>query len=65
MSRSVRRGTTELSIEGHGERITASRGCLISCGRHLNYCGDGRDRTFVLDIPVVSLPALRDGYSGP
>lgn len=55
------RGATELAIEGQGERITASRGCLIPRGRHHDYRGDGRNRTFVLDIPVASLPALRDG----
>lgn len=54
-------GTTELSIEGRGDRITGSRGCLIPCGRHHDYRGDGRNRTFVLDIPATSLPALRDG----
>ncbi|WP_089713103.1 helix-turn-helix transcriptional regulator [Halomonas daqiaonensis] len=55
------RGTTELSIEGRGDRITGKRGCLIPCGRHHDYRGDGRNRTFVLDIPATSLPALRDG----
>lgn len=55
------RGATELSIEGRGDRITGSRGCLIPCGRHHDYRGDGRNRTFVLDIPATSLPALRDG----
>ncbi len=54
-------GATELSIEGRGDRITGSRGCLIPCGRHHDYRGDGRNRTFVLDIPATSLPALRDG----
>lgn len=55
------RGATELCIEGQGDRITGSRGCLIPCGRHHDYRGDGRNRTFVLDIPAASLPALRDG----
>jgi len=55
------RGTTELSIEGQGGCITGSRGCLIPSGRHHDYRGDGRNRTFVLDIPADSLPALRDG----
>lgn len=55
------RGATELSIEGRGDRITGNRGCLIPCGRHHDYRGDGRNRTFVLDIPAASLPALRDG----
>ncbi|APE29587.1 AraC family transcriptional regulator [Halomonas aestuarii] len=55
------RGATELSIEGQGGRITGSRGCLIPCGRHHDYRGDGHNRTFVLDIPADSLPALRDG----
>ncbi|MGM0691926.1 MAG: AraC family transcriptional regulator [Pseudomonadota bacterium] len=54
-------GATELAIEGRGDRITGSRGCLIPCGRHHDYRGDGRNRTFVLDIPATSLPALRDG----
>ncbi|MDL4863252.1 AraC family transcriptional regulator [Halomonas elongata] len=54
------RGATELSIEGNGERITGSRGCLIPCAHHHEYLGDGRNRTFVLDIPVASLPVLRD-----
>ncbi|MDI5936438.1 AraC family transcriptional regulator [Halomonas kalidii] len=54
-------GVTELAIEGRGERITASRGCLIpSTSRH-EYQGDGCNRTLVLDIPLSSLPALRDG----
>ncbi|MFG6177713.1 helix-turn-helix domain-containing protein [Halomonas sp. THAF12] len=55
------RGATELSIEGLGERITGARGCLIPCSRHHEYHGDGRNRTFVLDIPAATLPGLRDG----
>ncbi|MDZ7853175.1 MAG: AraC family transcriptional regulator [Halomonas sp.] len=55
------RGTTELSIEGRGDRITGTRGCLIPSGHHHDYRGDGRNRTFVLDIPASSLAALRDG----
>ncbi|MFY0990653.1 AraC family transcriptional regulator [Halomonas sp. C05BenzN] len=54
-------GVTELAIEGQGERITASRGCLIPCTSRHEYAGDGRNRTLVLDIPLASLPALRDG----
>ncbi|UYG09183.1 AraC family transcriptional regulator [Halomonas sp. M4R1S46] len=54
-------GATELAIEGHGERITGTRGCLIPCARHHEYQGDGRNRTFVLDIPAATLPSLRDG----
>lgn len=54
-------GATELSIEGRGERITGSRGCLIPSTRRHEYRGDGRNRTFVLDIPAESLPTLRDG----
>ncbi|MCW4153351.1 AraC family transcriptional regulator [Halomonas sp. 18H] len=54
------RGATELSIEGSGERVTGSRGCLIPCSHHHEYLGDGNNRTFVLDIPVASLPSLRD-----
>lgn len=48
-------GSTELAIEGHGDRITGSRGCLIPCGRHHEYQGDGQNRTFVLDVPVTGL----------
>lgn len=55
------RGATELSIEGRGERITGARGCLIPCACHHEYRGDGRNRTFVLDIPAATLPGLRDG----
>ncbi|MDR5866110.1 AraC family transcriptional regulator [Halomonas koreensis] len=54
-------GATELSIEGSGERITGSRGCLIPSARYHEYRGDGRNRTFVLDIPAETLPTLRDG----
>lgn len=53
-------GMTELAVEGLGERITASRGCLIPCSYHHEYQGDGRNRTLVLDIPVVGLESLRD-----
>ena len=53
-------GVTELAMEGRGERITASRGCLIPAARHHEYLGDGRNRTLVLDIPQGSLAALRD-----
>jgi len=54
------RGTTELAIEGSGANITASRGCLIPCDHHHDYQGDGRNRTFVLDIPLTTLPLVRD-----
>ncbi len=54
-------GVTELAVDGEGERITASRGCLIPSSRRHDYLGDGRNRTLVLDIPRGSLVALRDG----
>ncbi|MGJ7456274.1 helix-turn-helix domain-containing protein [Halomonas sp. RA08-2] len=53
-------GVTELAVEGAGERITASRGCLIPTSNRHEYLGDGRNRTLVLDIPRGSLVALRD-----
>lgn len=53
-------GTTELAVEGRGDRITGGRGCLIPCTRDHDYRGDGRNRTLVLDIPLASLPGLRD-----
>lgn len=53
-------GVIELDVEGLGERVTASRGCLIPCARHHGYLGDGRNRTLVLDVPRGSLAALRD-----
>lgn len=48
-------GSTELSIEGRGERITRERGCLIPSTYHHDYTGDGRNRTLVLDVPLVNL----------
>lgn len=51
-------GATELDIEGRGERITASRGCVIPCAHHHEYRGDGCNRTFVLDITVDSQSSL-------
>jgi AraC-like DNA-binding protein len=53
-------GQTELAVEGHGDRITGGRGCLIPCTRDHDYRGDGRNRTLVLDIPVAGLTGLRD-----
>ncbi|MBE0488566.1 MAG: AraC family transcriptional regulator [Halomonas sp.] len=53
-------GVTELALEGEGERITASRGCLIPTSSRHEYLGDGRNRTLVLDIPHGSLAGLRD-----
>ncbi|WP_372610134.1 AraC family transcriptional regulator [Halomonas sp.] len=54
-------GVTELDVEGLGERVTASRGCLIPCARHHEYQGDGMNPTLVLDIPLEGLDGLRDG----
>lgn len=48
-------GTTELEIEGVGERITGSRGCLIPSDHHHEYIGDGRNRTLVLDVSATAL----------
>ncbi|HET8791456.1 MAG TPA: AraC family transcriptional regulator [Modicisalibacter sp.] len=48
-------GVTELSIEGRGERITHERGCLIPSTYHHSYIGDGRNRTLVLDVPLINL----------
>lgn len=53
-------GVTELAVDGEGGRITASQGCLIPTSSRHEYLGDGRNRTFVLDIPQGSLAALRD-----
>ncbi len=53
-------GTTELAVEGRGDRITGGRGCLIPCTRDHDYRGDGRNRTLVVDIPVAGLAGLRD-----
>lgn len=46
-------GSTELSLEGREQRVTAERGCLIPGNCHHDYLGDGNNRTFVLDVPVV------------
>lgn len=56
-------GVTELAVDGHGERVTASRGCLIPTASRHEYEGDGRNRTLVLDIPMDSLASLRDAGS--
>lgn len=53
-------GSTELVIEGRGDRITGSRGCLIPCDHHHEYQGDGRNRTFVLDVPTTGLVGRRE-----
>ncbi|WP_445003093.1 helix-turn-helix domain-containing protein [Halomonas mongoliensis] len=53
-------GTTELAVEGRGDRVTGGRGCLIPCARDHDYRGDGRNRTLVLDISLASLTGLRD-----
>lgn len=51
-------GVTELSIEGRGERITRERGCLIPSTYHHDYTGDGRNRTLVLDVPLINLALM-------
>lgn len=48
-------GTTELSVEGRGARITRELGCLIPSHYHHAYQGDGDNRTLVLDIPLSSM----------
>ncbi|MGR2737352.1 helix-turn-helix domain-containing protein [Billgrantia sp. Q4P2] len=54
-------GSTELEVEGVGDRVTGIRGCLIPCSHHHEYEGDGRNRTLVLDIPLPALGEMRDG----
>lgn len=54
-------GSTELEVEGMGDRVTGVRGCLIPCSHHHEYEGDGRNRTLVLDIPLAALGEMRDG----
>ncbi|WP_111412165.1 helix-turn-helix domain-containing protein [Billgrantia lactosivorans] len=54
-------GTTELDVEGLGGRVHEARGCLIPCASHHEYEGDGCNRTFVLDVPLAALGAMRDG----
>ncbi|MGQ4877197.1 helix-turn-helix domain-containing protein [Billgrantia sp. LNSP4103-1] len=54
-------GTTELTIEGIGDRVTGGRGCLIPCAHHHEYQGDGRNRTLVLDVSLAALGDLHDG----
>ncbi|KAA0013758.1 helix-turn-helix transcriptional regulator [Billgrantia pellis] len=54
-------GSTELEIEGVGDRVTGGRGCLIPCASHHEYEGDGRNRTLVLDLSLASLSQWHDG----
>ncbi|PMR72596.1 AraC family transcriptional regulator [Billgrantia endophytica] len=54
-------GVTELEIEGHGDRVTGGRGCLIPYAHHHEYEGDGENRTLVLNLPLGALGTLRDG----
>ncbi|RCV89515.1 AraC family transcriptional regulator [Billgrantia montanilacus] len=54
-------GSTDLEVEGMGDRVTGGRGCLIPCSYHHQYEGDGRNRTLVLDIPLPALGEIRDG----
>ncbi|WP_148255559.1 helix-turn-helix transcriptional regulator [Aidingimonas lacisalsi] len=51
-------GTSELSLEGRGERITRARGCLIPMACHHEYQGDGRNRTLVVDVPLPDLEVV-------
>ncbi|MBZ0331888.1 AraC family transcriptional regulator [Halomonas sp. ANAO-440] len=53
-------GVTELEIEGAGDRVTGSRGCLIPCSYHHEYEGDGLNRTLVLDVALDDIASLRD-----
>ncbi|WP_286749791.1 AraC family transcriptional regulator [Marinobacter sp. UBA2688] len=51
-------GTTELSIEGRGNRITGDTGCLIPSSYHHDYIGDGANNTLVINLPTNRLPLL-------